>query len=235
MNAPPRGTYLTTLLAFWMPACALTASEHVTAGGDGYIAGPQTPAIRVLVLDRARVGENTLTVALDQAGRLFRGVGVRLTWVRCPAGPIQPVSSPECGSLDASMLVLRIIGRPAGEHASLNALGFAVTVQGDSVYATVFHDRVLAIVAFGGPCSEGVLLGHAIAHELGHLLLGPSAHSHYGLMAGRWRAPDLDRAAVGLLQFSPGEAARLRTEALRRGHRGGVASAADSITVSELR
>ena len=67
----------------------------------------------------------------------------------------------------------------------------------------MFRDRVLALTARGGQCSEAVLLGHAIAHELGHLLLGTSAHARYRLMAGRWRNTDLDRASVGLLLFSP--------------------------------
>jgi hypothetical protein len=55
-----------------------------------------------------------------------------------------------------------------------------------------------------------MLMGHAIAHELGHLLLGTSAHARYGLMAGRWRSNELDRAEVGSLQFSPAEAACLQ-------------------------
>jgi hypothetical protein len=59
-------------------------------------------------------------------------------------------------------------------------------------------------------------MGHAIAHELGYLRLGTSAHTQYGLMAGQWRTNDLNRAEVGLLQFSPGEAARLRAESFRR-------------------
>jgi hypothetical protein len=112
-------------------------------------------------------------------------------------------------------LALRIIREPASGFVSRNALGFAVAVQGDSVYATVFRNPLLAMSS-GGRWSEAVLLGHAIAHELGHLLLGTSEHLRYGLMAGHWRDTDLDRASFGLLLFSPAEAARMRAEALRR-------------------
>jgi len=115
------------------------------------------------------------------------------------------------------------VGYPASESVSPNALGFAVAHRGDSKYASVFRGRVLAMVGRGGPCSEAELLGHAMARELGHLLLGTSAHSRYGLMAARWRATDLDRAAVGGLLFSPAEAAIMRAEAVRRWDKSRVA------------
>ena len=93
---------------------------------------------------------------------------------------------------------------------------------GNSTYATVFRERVLAALDPAGPCTEAALLGHAIAHELGHLLLGTSSHTPAGLMAGRWHATDLDHAASGWLQFSPAEAARMRAETIRRGGGAGV-------------
>ena len=54
------------------------------------------------------------------------------------------------------------------------------------------------------------LLGHVMAHELGHLLLPHGAHSAAGLMR-----PALDRAQVraaiaGLLTFTPDQAALIR-------------------------
>ena len=102
------------------------------------------------------------------------------------------------------------------------------------MYATVFRDRVLAL-AQSGRYPEAVLLGHAIAHELGHLLLNSSTHARYGLMAARWRDTELDRAAVGLLQFSQAEASCIRAEVLRRSNQGSAALAANHIAQRELR
>jgi hypothetical protein len=51
------------------------------------------------------------------------------------------------------------------------------------------------------------VLGHAIAHEIGHLLLPPNAHSSGGIMKGTLN-PLL--AAQGVLWFSSDEADRLR-------------------------
>jgi hypothetical protein len=57
-----------------------------------------------------------------------------------------------------------------------------------------------------------LVLAHAIAHELGHLLL-PSGHSTDGLMYGRWGRPQVRAATWGQLMFSKGEVALLRAAA----------------------
>ena len=60
------------------------------------------------------------------------------------------------------------------------------------------------------------LLGHAIAHEIGHLLLNSSAHSPAGIMRARWNTKDLLRAARGDLLFNALQAESMRGEVLRR-------------------
>ncbi len=194
---------------------ASTASEQPVGTVDNNFSAPE---VRVWVINAARVDETTLSGALKRVAVIFRDAAIRLTWLECPAG---------CRAGEPSVLVLRIVGHPASDSVGPNALGFAVVNQGDSTYAAVFRDRVLAMAGRGGPCSEAELLGHALAHELGHLLLGTAAHSRYGLMAGRWRAPDLDRASVGNLLFSPAEAALMRAEAVRRWDNTRLASGAN--------
>ena len=49
--------------------------------------------------------------------------------------------------------------------------------------------------------------GHVIAHEIGHVLLGPNAHSTAGLMAA---SLDLPRIALGGLWFDRIQAAIIR-------------------------
>lgn len=234
MNTPDRCKCFAKLIVIWLPACASTVSAPLTAGCNGDADEPQTPAICVRVINAARVDENTLSIALDRARLIFRDAGVRAAWVRCPARSIPAVNPAECSMIHVSTLILRITSQPATGSVSRNALGFAVTSQGGSVYATVFRDRVLAL-AQSGRYSEAVLLGHAKAHELGHLLLNSSTHARYGLMAAHWRDIELDRAAVGLLQFSPAEAVCIRTEALRRSHQGSLALTANRIAQCELR
>jgi len=206
---------------------AFTAGAQVTTRNEGGKDLSQKPAVRVWAIDTTHVDEKTLSEALNTATRIFRNAGVRLLWLQCPAPIVQPGDSERCSSVDEGTLILRIVPRPAGDSVDRDALGFAVAVRGNATYATVFRERVLAALDPTGPCTEGVLLGHAIAHELGHLLLGTSSHARAGLMAGRWHARDLEYAASGWLQFSPAESATLRAESIRRlrqGHAGGKIS-----------
>lgn len=203
---------------------ASTANAQLVITADSNVGAPE---VRVLVINAAPVDEKTLSGALNRVALVFRDARIRLTWLKCPGPTIQPADSAGSPADESSVLVLRVMGHPASQSVSPNALGFAVTHQGDSTYASVFRDRVLAMVGRGGPCSEAELLGHAMAHELGHLLLGSSAHSRYGLMAGRWSATDLNRASVGDLLFSPAEAALMRAEAVRRWDKGRLAPLAN--------
>jgi len=51
--------------------------------------------------------------------------------------------------------------------------------------------------------SKQLLLGHVMAHELGHLLLGSNSHSERDLMREMWWPDELRRAAIGKLFFTP--------------------------------
>ncbi len=54
------------------------------------------------------------------------------------------------------------------------------------------------------------LLGRAIAHEIGHLLLGTSQHPREGLMRARWLQDELRGLRPAHWKFSPREAAQMR-------------------------
>jgi hypothetical protein len=66
------------------------------------------------------------------------------------------------------------------------------------------------------------LLGHVMAHEMGHLLLPYGAHSIAGLMRPAWDRSQVRAAAEGLLTFTPDQAAlifeRLLASASPNGH-----------------
>ena len=58
--------------------------------------------------------------------------------------------------------------------------------------------------------------GRVIAHELGHLLLGKNTHSAAGIMHATWRARDLEPTREAARSFLPGEAKKIRAQALAR-------------------
>jgi hypothetical protein len=98
--------------------------------------------------------------------------------------------------------------------------------RGDMAY--VFYYRVEEL-ARGRSLSAADSLGHAMAHEIGHLLLGTNSHSPTGLMRARWDRSDLLRAATGWLIFTDDESERLRAEVRSRQQESGVLQAAAAL------
>jgi len=64
--------------------------------------------------------------------------------------------------------------------------------------------------------SRAVVLGHALAHEVGHLLLGKDSHSPNGVMRALWTEKELLNASAARLLFLPQQAAVIRTEVMAR-------------------
>jgi hypothetical protein len=93
------------------------------------------------------------------------------------------------------------------------SLGVALSEGG--IYATIYYPRVDEY-AKAGSATHSQILGHAIAHEMGHLLLGPVPHARFGIMRGAWKAEDLQSITMGAFLFSPHQSALIRQTAMRR-------------------
>jgi hypothetical protein len=91
-------------------------------------------------------------------------------------------------------------------------LGDALVDTGtrSGVFATIYLDRV-AMLAAAGSMDMRLLLGYAIAHEIGHLLIGSNAHSPTGLMRSMWKSGELKRYRTGDWMFTTEDIAAIRT------------------------
>ena len=85
-----------------------------------------------------------------------------------------------------------------------------------SKYAYVFSHRAKEIADRVGADAGGLLLGHLIAHEIGHLLLGPDRHSSTGIMRPKWSRKDAKVASSGELLFTRAQGRRIRAQVLKR-------------------
>ncbi len=110
-------------------------------------------------------------------------------------------------------LQLRILNQRMAEKLSVNKAMTGLTFQGTADQpgrvTNVFYHRIEDL-AKSKTCSKGEILGHAAAHELGHLLLGNLDHPSIGLMKARLEHKDLQSAARGDLLFTEEEAALIR-------------------------
>jgi hypothetical protein len=89
------------------------------------------------------------------------------------------------------------------------------TVERGGSLATLYADRI-AVMAAGSGLDLGTLLGRVMAHEIGHLLLGTTAHQPHGLMRARWSRSAL-QFRVGLeWQFSRDDIERIDENLERR-------------------
>jgi hypothetical protein len=88
-------------------------------------------------------------------------------------------------------------------------LGYSLPDAQSGAQATVFYDRIEALGRLAG-ISVATLLGHAMAHEIGHVLLGTTEHSSDGIMKARWGKADYQRAAMGFLEFTPSQRAAIK-------------------------
>jgi hypothetical protein len=149
-----------------------------------------------------------LHAAILTADTALRSASVRAAWVVCPAPASAPAdNSSGCTGLpQPSDLLVRIVKAPA-VATSHEALGFANldTTAARGTLATVFADRV-ATFAERADMERGTLVGYAIAHELGHLLLGTAAHTRGGLMRAVWTVPEMRRRLPVDWRFSAKQA-----------------------------
>jgi hypothetical protein len=58
------------------------------------------------------------------------------------------------------------------------------------------------------------ILAVAIAHEIGHGLLPPPAHSPTGIMRAAWEGDDIRHALDGPIEFTPTQAETIRRRAM---------------------
>jgi len=81
--------------------------------------------------------------------------------------------------------------------------------------ADIYTDRLTDLTC-GRKWALGPILGELIAHEIGHLLLGPDSHCTGGIMRPHWGERDLEEAQRGQMLFTAQQAERMRAQAVER-------------------
>jgi len=192
----------------------LFVATATAAAADSQAAYPVT----VRVYDRAGLDAATTRTALATSEVALRSASVTVRWEECAVGSLVGGVTARCDAPLAGEYVVRIVRTADGSGRGGHALGDALVdiATGSAVFATIYFQRVQRLSQSAG-ADEGELLGHAIAHELGHLLLASHVHSGQGLMRPVWRERELRRRRDDDWQFSAQDAAaiRARVEAAR--------------------
>jgi hypothetical protein len=138
------------------------------------------PIATLLVYNKAQAPATTITQAEREAGRILGEAGVGAVWVDCLDRHSVADPQRQCGKArEPSDVVLRVLpGRiPSRLQDTLFGFAFLPTL------ASVYYEYAARLAKSDD--AVPIILGCAIAHEVGHLLLGPNSHSGGGLCTER--------------------------------------------------
>ncbi len=212
MSRSLRDWSLVAVVGFALPASARTPAASEVK---------QPLRFTVRVYDYDGVPHGALKRAEEEAARIFRQVGIEVIWTGCPTSDEELQQHPTCNQVpDPLHLMLQIVPRPQvrGRFRDPSRVGAAripLGVNGFGTIAAVYYFRAEEQAA-RRVASGAAILGHIMAHEIGHLLLGLQQHADRGLMRGGWSRADLKSMSQGTLLFHPEEARRMRARMAER-------------------
>jgi hypothetical protein len=101
--------------------------------------------------------------------------------------------------LETRIVVALLSTAPDG--ITSQALAFSEPYANQGPCVNLVMDRIRPAIA-NNPRSTGLLLGNALAHEIGHILQGITRHSDTGMMKARWSPEDIRSLLNGHLHFT---------------------------------
>jgi hypothetical protein len=195
-----------TSVAVMYSVCLAAAPQHradrqpVAAAGPGRIA--------LLVYDSVGIRPDEMRVARLTVNAILMSASIQAEWQDCSeAGG--PGGDSACSEppTDTHLVVRIVAATPTVPFRSLGSALVDVR-QRRGILATVYADHVHAR-AEGGRTDPGVVLGRTIAHEIGHMLKGSTAHGRAGLMRARWSEEEMRRNLPGDWQWSSRDLAEI--------------------------
>jgi hypothetical protein len=199
MNTPWK-TIRLAALSTWVAVAADTHENPLTIDRT----------LTILVYDYAGVQADTLQESEQETSRIFRYSGVDIAWLPCriQGSPI-PLECPQASPMTP---VLRLVPRlqPVRNKVPAEAIGYS---NGD--FATISVEFAKRLWE-SGVARFPEILGHVMAHEIGHLLLPGEGHSTDGIMRAQWSLNEWRLLGRGKLNFAPEQSRFLRAELLRR-------------------
>jgi len=115
--------------------------------------------------------------------------GLDMVWSSTPWGP-GPDDNTASEAIDVHVVIVprdmadkKCHAQGLGDSVMGTAISGATEARGRIAY--IFYDRIERFaVSQQTPVARG--LGHVMAHEVGHLLIGVNSHSEQGLMMPNW-------------------------------------------------
>jgi len=179
----------TTLLLGWVisvSSAPLAVAQHLT--------------LQVSLRNDAHVADDTLDEARRVVSGLYSQAGLTLLW--CAADCTATIALRPRASDDTARRAKDAMGYTPGGGEERGRLAFVLINRVDEI-------------ANGYGTARSIVLGAAIAHELGHLLISKE-HTKTGMMKVNWNQSDFRKLRQGDLRFTAEQARLIRNSVSAR-------------------
>ena len=169
--------------------------------------------ITVRVYNYANLESYRLERTERRVSEILLKAGFEIDWLHCARCEAERSQYPNCTSeLGPTDLILKIMPRIDMGKNGLKKEAFGLTAGRNIMIST---ERLYDIAQNSEQTCDRIL-GLAVAHEIGHALLGRNSHSNQGIMCPRWNSNDL--------QLESRHSAGFTEEQIDRMHRNWIAA-----------
>jgi hypothetical protein len=174
-------------MAAWTVGTMLAGAPVLSA--EEAVESPAALTVTIHVTDNTNLSPTELAGAQAHATAAYRAAGLGIVWSLAPWKPDEGDSADPL-SIDVRLVIVpsdmaekKCREEKLGDKVLGIAISGASTARGRIAY--VFYHRIARLAALQQtPFVSG--LGHVMAHEIGHLLIGVSSHAGEGLMRADW-------------------------------------------------
>ena len=150
----------------------------------------------------------------ESADGIFNHSGIVVEWVSCAAGFRESAVCPDPAGPAGNVVVFaHLVDTPIVPRQERNRTRHTLLGRANHTAFSValFYSTVCSIEREAPRvATKGQILGYALVHEIGHLLLGSDAHSGVGLMKADLDLNDLYVIGKASLLFTTQESSHLR-------------------------
>jgi len=185
----------------WLFAAA--AAMSLFGIREGNAQEPARLSVRVIIHDTASVPVDSLETARNQTTVTFAKAGIDLSWS----------SAGTCRAEDDGRFCIQVLLRPRNPQSAPGTrriMGIALAADPLRAVLSLYFDAVTDVARRYGS-SRGDVLGLALSHEMGHVLLPPPSHSNAGIMQASWEGDDLRHVLAGDASFTDAQILSMRS------------------------
>ena len=169
--------------------------------------------VRVAIHDSAAVPIDVMDAARRKTTLAFAHAGVDVEWEASGNG------AGACRSDQDAPFCIQVLLRPRDLQSApgpRRVMGMALAADQRRAVLSLYFDAVTAVARrYGSP--RGDVLGLALMHEMGHVLLPPPSHSATGIMQPSWEGDDIRHVLSGDITFTEAQILTMRARlALRQ-------------------